>query len=322
MASNPMQKKSRNSFLLGMLLMLIIAAIAMAGMFFLLKRNEKKQEEQAATQSYVYRLKQNVKSGETITSSMVESVLVNSEAIPDGAAKSKKEKKDTSGQVVKENGQTVWETVSFVYNGYKSKIDLGTGTIVSENMLYKDEKLEASERIQEYNMLKLPIQLDFGEYVDVRLQMSNGQDFIVVSHKEVKDINVDTIWLQLSEEEIILMSNAIVEAYISPASNLYVTKYVEPGTQTAAAITYVPSDIVVQSMKNNPNIVKDAMDALKAQYESDIGNGQKYSEYYRFWINSELEKYSDNALDNIQAQMLEAREKAREAREEFLNGVN
>lgn len=306
MASNPMQKKSRNSFLLGMLLMLIIAAIAMAAMFLLLKKDEKKQEEQAATQTYVYRLNTSVKSGEEITSAKVTSVLVNSEAVPEGAF--------TSKTKITQDGKDNWVDKSFSYSGYKSKIDLDKGTILSDSMLYEDKALQASERIQEYNMLQLPVQLDPGEYVDIRLQMPNGQDYIVVSHKEVKDLTVDTIWLQLAEEEILLMSNAMVESYIAPASNLYVTKYVEPGMQTAAQITYVPSQEVIYLIQQNPNIVSDAKTSLITRYtnESALRNNMQ----------TELNKYSDQAIDNIQAQMEEAREKAKQAREAFLGGVN
>lgn len=306
MASNPMQKKSRNSFLLGMLIMLIIAVIAMAAMFFLLKKDEKKQEEQAAAQTYVYRLNTSVKSGEEITSSKVTSVLVSSEAVPSKAFASKTK--------ITKDGKETWVDKGFTYSGYKSKIDLDQGTILSEDMLYEGTELQASERIQEYNMLQLPVQLDVGEYVDIRLQMSNGQDYIVVSHKEVKDLYGDTIWLQLAEEEILLMSNAMVESYIAPASNIYVTKYVEPGMQTAAQITYVPSQEVAYLIQQNPNIVKEARDSLIKRYtdESALRNNMQ----------TELNKYSDQALDNIQAQMEEAREKAKQAREEFLYGVN
>lgn len=306
MASNPMQKKSRNSFLLGMLLMLIIAAIAMAGMFFLLKKDEQKQEEQSAAQTYVYRLNTAVKSGEEITSSKVTSVLVTSEAAPKGAFPSKTK--------VTKDGKDSWVDKGFSYSGYKSKIDLDEGTILTDSMLYEGNELQASERIQEYNMLQLPVQLDIGEYVDIRLQMSNGQDYIVVSHKEVLDIDAQTIWLQLSEEEILLMSNVIVESYISPASNLYVTKYVEPGMQTAATITYIPSNEVINLINQDANIVATAREALVAKYTNGAA--------LRGHMQTELNKYADQAIDNIQAQMEEAREKAKQAREEFLYGVN
>lgn len=305
MASNPMQKKSRNSFLLGMLLMLIIAAIAMVAMFFLLKKDEEKQEEKQTAQTYVYRLSTAVKSGEEITSDKVKSVLVTSEAVPAGAAASKTK--------ITKDGKETWVDKSFEFSGYKSKLDLDEGTIICENMLYEGEKLQASERIQEYNMLQLPIQLEIGEYVDVRLQMSNGQDYIIVSHKEVIDITDSTIWLQLSEDEILLMSNAIVESYLSPATNLYVNKYVEPGNQDAAQVTYIPSEAVMILIQKDPNVIEKANRELTDRYinQSVIRNQ----------IQNELNNYTEDKLENIEEKMLEAREKAKAAREEFLYGV-
>ncbi len=305
MATNPMQKKARNSFLMGMLLMLVIAAVAIVLLFMFFKKDQKKQEEQEVNQTYVYRLKTAVKSGEEIDSSMVTSVLVNTEAVPNTAIPSKtKTTKD---------GKDTWIDKGFGYDGYKSKIDLEAGTIICDNMLYEEE-LGDSERIQEYNMLQLPVQLDAGEYVDIRFLLSNGQDYIVVSHKEVMDITEGTIWLQLSEEEILLMSNAIVEAYISPASNLYVTKYVEPGTQGAATITYIPSNEVINLINQDANIVESARNALVNKYN----NGTAIRDY----IHNEIIKYSENSLDNIETNMIEAREKAKEEREIYLNGID
>ena len=52
MASNPMQRQARNSFVLGMVLTLIIAAIIVALMFMQIKKlNEKIKADQAATKS-------------------------------------------------------------------------------------------------------------------------------------------------------------------------------------------------------------------------------------------------------------------------------
>ena len=71
MASNPMQRQARNSFLLGMVLTLIIAAIIVALMFMQIKKlNEKIKADQAATKS-VYVLTQDVKSGQEITSDVL-----------------------------------------------------------------------------------------------------------------------------------------------------------------------------------------------------------------------------------------------------------
>lgn len=305
MATNPMQKKARNSFLLGMLLMLLIAAVVIVLLFMFLKKDQKKQEEEEVSQTYVYRLKTSVKSGEEIDSTKVTSVLVNSEAVPNTAIPSKTK--------ITKDGKDAWVDKSFGYDGYKSKIDLEAGTIICDNMLYEEE-LGKSERIQEYNMLQLPVQLEAGEYIDIRFLLSNGQDYIVVSHKEVIDVTEGTIWLQLSEEEILLMSNAIVESYISPASNIYVAKYIEPGTQGAAAVTYIPSNEVINLINQDANIVQEARTALVAKYN----NGTAIRDY----VHNELGKYSETAIDNIETSMIEAREKAKEQREIFLNGVD
>lgn len=309
MASNPMQKKSRNSFLTGMLLMLIIAAVAMVAMFMFLKKGDKKQEEQNSAQTYVYVVNKTILSGGEITEDDLKLVLVNVDTVPKNAYGTKDNLLENLYlEVNNNNGEIEY------LPRYKAKIELAEGTILNDNMLYEGDKLGAGERIQEYNMLQLPIQLEPGEYVDIRLQMSNGQDYIVVSHKEVKDITAETIWLQLSEQEILLMSNAMVESYISPASNLYATKYVEPGMQGAATVTYIPSYEVINLINQNGNIVDTAKAALITKYQS--------STTIREQIQNELNKYSEQSTDNIQQLMTESREKAKAEREEFLYGVD
>lgn len=309
MATNPMQKKARNSFLMGMLLMLIIAAAAIVLLFMFFKKDEKKKEEKEVAQTYVYVVNKTIASGEEITDADLKLSLVNIDIVPKNAYGKDDDLLNYLYYEVKDNNGEVEYKPK-----YKAKIKLTEGTVLNDNMLYEGNGLDSSERIQEYNMLQLPIQLDIGEYIDIRLQMSNGQDYIVVSHKEVIDITEETIWLQLSEAEIMLMSNAIVDSYISPASNLYVTKYVEPGMQGAATVTYIPSNEVTNLIAQNENIVKTAREALVNKYNNGIA--------IRDYIHNELGKYSDSSIDNIENKMIEAREKAKEQREIFLNGLD
>ena len=71
MATNPMQRKARNSFLLGMLLMLVISGVIIALLFMqLINKNKKEQEElKASVKAYV--LNQDVSSGQIITTDML-----------------------------------------------------------------------------------------------------------------------------------------------------------------------------------------------------------------------------------------------------------
>ena len=70
MASNPMQRKSRTSFFLGMLLMLIIAAIVVALLYMKIQDQKKKLKEYTQTTTSVYVLNQDVVSGQVLTMDM------------------------------------------------------------------------------------------------------------------------------------------------------------------------------------------------------------------------------------------------------------
>ena len=67
-------------------------------------------------------------------------------------------------------------------------------------------------------VITLPSQLQTGEYIDVRLRTPEGRDLIVVSHKEVTipNMGVDStncIWIDLSEEEILMMSLSLIHIF-------------------------------------------------------------------------------------------------------------
>ena len=61
MATNPMQRKARNSFLLGMLLTTLILGAVIALLFMQLMQKNKEEKEELATSVQVYVLKQDVK---------------------------------------------------------------------------------------------------------------------------------------------------------------------------------------------------------------------------------------------------------------------
>ena len=60
MATNPMQRKARNSFLLGMLVMLLIAGVVIALLFMQLMNKIKKEKEELQASVNAYVLNQDV----------------------------------------------------------------------------------------------------------------------------------------------------------------------------------------------------------------------------------------------------------------------
>ena len=51
-------------------------------------------------------------------------------------------------------------------------------------MIKTGEMLLSDVRTQEYNMITLLSQLQTGDFVDIRLRLPSGQDYIVVSKKQ------------------------------------------------------------------------------------------------------------------------------------------
>lgn len=121
--------------------------------------------------------------------------------------------------------------------GRRLRINAEKRTIVTESMLMDEVDLhpELSERLQEFNMLLLPSDLNQGDYVDIRITFPSGENYVVVAGKEVKKLGTtvdsNTIFLQLDEEEIVRTTAAILESYMSDGIKIYVTKYVEPSAQ-------------------------------------------------------------------------------------------
>ena len=293
MALNPMQRKSRNSFLLGMVITLIFAG---AGLGFLIyQQNVITEKLNYAESGKAYVLKTSVKSGDSITTSMLQEVKIHPSM------------QSTDNMGVKSK---------FLNGSAIAKIDIAANTPLTSNMITNtEEAVKKDVRLQEYNMLKLPATLETGEYIDIRLTLPTGQDYIVVSKKQVKLCDLTTIWIEVSEDEITTLNNAIIESYIMKGAELYALRYVEPGMQTAAIPTYPVSKAVRDAQSSNPNI----LDEAKQAYNDRVAANDPTKD--RTYIEQELSKYADDKSDNIEDGVESSANQALESRENYINGL-
>lgn len=358
MATNPMQRKARNSFLLGVLVTLILATIVVALLLLQLKNYKDKEAEEQKNSVKVWVLAEDVISGQVITTDMLKQQVMNKNLVPsnaignmdilsnyalidkegneviteyknnvgtlylvkDGNKQELKTEEGTGSYYIEIEGQK--EYVELAETPIIAKVDMNRNTIITIDMIVKsDEKTTNDLRKQEYNMLILPSQLQTGEYVDVRLALPTGQDYIVISKKQVEipilggvDA-IDTVWLKMTEAEIITLNNAIVDAYRILGAKLYVTPYVEAGVQEAAIPTYVPTGDAMQLIIKNPNIVYEARNALAQRYNENAGlirdNGITPS------INNNGEEGEENLKEKIQESIV----KSKETRQEYLESL-
>ena len=298
MAMNPMQRKANNSFLLGILITLVITGAIIAFLIYqVMNLNTEIEEIQAHTVN-AYIVIDEIKSGTEINSSQVERVELNMD-----------KNVDTSN---------LCTALPAGEEAVKAKVDLTPGTVLTTDLTYEDEPLAPDVRTVEYNVLTLPSQLTTGEYIDIRLRTPDGRNLIVISHKEVTIPNIagvdstNCIWIDLSEEEILMMSSAIVEAYKMNGAMLYATRYVEPGIQEAATITYVPNDETRALIERDPNIVDEAKAALLSVLNANSG-------LVRPGINNAIN--NEDAADNVVEKTEDEITRLQEERELYIESL-
>jgi type II secretory pathway pseudopilin PulG len=200
-----------------------------------------------------------------------------------------------------------------------AKIDMATNTVLTNYSITKStEKVSDDLRRQEYSVIVISSQIETGDCIDIRLRMPDGTDYIVASHKEVEIPMIgetdspNTISIQVTEDEIVTISNAIVESYMVPGSMIYASKYVEPGLQEKAIPTYLPSQKVKTLIDQNPNVTEVAKQALNERYANGTNRNN---------INDVLNQNAEDAADNVTDKTEEEITLIQEERQEYLESL-
>ena len=266
MAMNPMQRKANNSFLLGILITLLITGIIIGFLILQVSKLNKELKTEEAKKVKAYVIADTIKSGETITEDKLQFVETNLGTVDTSNLVTMLETKDIEDPATGD--------IETVYT-QKAKVDLNPGTVLTNDLLYEGQAISSDMRRQEYNVILPQSQLTTGDYIDVRLRTPDGRDLIVVSYKEVtipSILDIETgncIWMNLTEEETLMLSCAIVETYKMNGAKLYTSKYIEPGIQEAATPTYQPNAETITLINKDPNIVQQAKNELIERYNAN-----------------------------------------------------
>lgn len=373
MATNPMQKKTRTSFILGMLLMLVIAILIVALLYMKIQSLKKEIEKYQLTTREVYTLTQDVKSGQVLTADMFTLTPTSTTVIPNGATgdimttlssyslstsdgrsiyynpgtagnsedpsyyyvgnatdrhriyMAGNNNEDVLATTLSAGGKAYFYTqeaqkqgkteIEVAENAVVAKVDMNAKTIITGALISRSEEVTTNDlRKEEYNVIALPVDLAPGEYVDIRLRLPDGQDYIVVSKKKVSipvvngQYLADTIQMNLTEEEIVILSSAIVENFKITGSELRATRYTEAGMQSAATMTYYPSNEVQTLISSDPNIVRKAINGIVEKRQT-----------IRDAINSAKSKHGDD--ENLSTKIEESITASEEARKNYLQSL-
>lgn len=195
--------------------------------------------------------------------------------------------------------------------GKSLKLNSKKGSILTENLLYEGEPLSDDLRIHNYNFVVLTEHLVSGDYIDIRISFADGSDYIVLSKKKILEISLynqeeqqnDSLWLQMTEEEILRMSSAVVDSYLNEGCNIYAIEYVAE-TQNGAIVNYPVNQVVEQLIESDPNIVTRAENVVamrnRKQLEQDM---QSYKEEEESSVNSINKKQETSEYDRNQEKL-------------------
>lgn len=200
-----------------------------------------------------------------------------------------------------------------------AKVTMAPNTVLTNTLVAKStERVTADLRRQEYSVILITSQIATGDYIDIRLRMPDGTDYIVASHKEVEIPVIgemdspNTISIQVTEDEIVTISNAIVESYMMLGSMLYATRYVEPGLQEEATPTYLPSQKVKTLIDQNPNVTEVAKRELNNRYTNGTNRNN---------INDVLNQHAEDAADNVTDRTEEEITLIQDERQQYLDSL-
>jgi hypothetical protein len=135
-----------------------------------------------------------------------------------------------------------------------ANLKLKAGEPIMKNQVSDEDYNDLQE--MEISYVNLNTNLKENDVIDVRIRFNNGEDYTVISKKNCRTLNLaaSDFFMWLTEDEILSLSSAAVDAYLNKAS-LYVTRYMNPVTQDATIVDYQPTLDVMTEMAQDPNIV-------------------------------------------------------------------
>ena len=151
------------------------------------------------------------------------------------------------------------------------RINMTGGTILTSDVIM-DFPISPDERAYDVITTFNPIGLHANDFVDIRIVMPMGEDYIAIPHKRVEGVYGGVLKLVMSEYDIAVYNSLIVDAVLFQGATIYATKYIEPGSQISAQTFYPISPGVLDIVMKNPNIAEsiDYEQAIAARADMEL----------------------------------------------------
>lgn len=134
------------------------------------------------------------------------------------------------------------------------RLDMTAGTALSKDAVFENE-LTDDTRLFDVVLHSTPVGLKVGTFVDVRISLPLGEDFIAIPHKKVHAINGGVIKLAVTEEDIHAYNSMLVDSLLYPGTQMYAVEYLEGGVQKKADAYYPMSKNILSIAQKDPNLL-------------------------------------------------------------------
>lgn len=188
-----------------------------------------------------------------------------------------KEKLSAGDIITKENMEKKNCAISMTSDQYITEEDFGKVLLIDvdaevpliQNMVI--QKVEGGVREVQCDEVLLNDNLEENDYVDVRISLPNGEDFVVLSKKAIHGLMEEeakkVCYLWLTEEEIKQYTMAVVEASLSRGARLYTTKYLQATVQHATEVSYNPDSKILEKLSEENMEETDDIDMIYDVWE-------------------------------------------------------
>lgn len=215
-----------------------------------------------------------VRVGDTVTEEMLTPIT-----IPEKIAYADKEV-----EILDENGNSTGTELQKTLNVITSTNDVVGKqfriALEANSILSPDDIVDTSidDTVREYQLIfdDFPTDIQVGDYVDIRIRFTYGEDFIAIPYKRVEalEINNGLFTMYFSEYELNTYNSMLLDKAMYESTEIYILKYLDPSSQSAAEGFYPINDNVSEIINANPNLLKlveEQMELERAQLNSIMG---------------------------------------------------
>lgn len=174
-----------------------------------------------------------------------------------------------NANVEKQTVYTALESYNYITESEmntRAKVDIAAGVPVMYNMV-TDVVVDNDTRDYEISVANLTTDQKENDVVDIRVIFPNGEDYVILSKKQITNLNLENCVFtsQLNEEEILRFASAIVDAYMTTGARIYTTRYVEENIQETSTPNYPVRETTIALINSDPNVVTKATETLNLE---------------------------------------------------------